>query len=59
MYCDLQKKNGVIPEPLASKAFSGKFMVRIPPDIHRKLAMEAQEAQVSLNRLVSAKLTQG
>ena len=51
------KSNGEIPpEPLASKHFSGKFMVRIPPDLHRKLAMEAQEEGISLNRLASDKL---
>ncbi len=45
-----------LPEPLALRHYSGKFMVRIPPDVHRKLAIEAAEAGVSLNRLVGAKL---
>jgi predicted HicB family RNase H-like nuclease len=36
---------------------SGKFMERIPPEIHRKLAIEAEEGGISLNRLVSAKLS--
>jgi predicted HicB family RNase H-like nuclease len=30
-------------------------MVRIPPDQHRRLTLEAAEAGVSLNRLASAK----
>ncbi|HBG07866.1 MAG: hypothetical protein A2075_16080 [Geobacteraceae bacterium GWC2_58_44] len=46
-----------IPEPIASKHFSGKFMVRVPPDVHRQLAIQAAEAGVSLNRLASAKLS--
>jgi predicted HicB family RNase H-like nuclease len=33
-------------------------MVRIPPEVHRHLAMQAAEAGVSLNRLASAKLSQ-
>ncbi len=45
-----------LPEPLALRHYSGKFMVRIPPDVHRKLAIEAAEAGVSLNRLAGAKL---
>ena len=45
-----------VPEPLAERNYSGEFRVRIPPALHRKLAMDAQEQQVSLNRLVSAKL---
>ena len=45
-----------IPEPLSEKEYSGKFQVRIPPELHRKLAIEAAEAKVSLNRYVSNKL---
>lgn len=44
------------PEPLASRKFSGKFMVRVPPDVHRDLTLQAVEAGVSLNRLASVKL---
>ncbi len=46
-----------IPEPLSNKKYSGKFSVRIPPEVHRDLAIQAAEAGVSLNRLISAKLT--
>ena len=53
---DMQNTHEPIPEPLASRAFSGKFMVRTPPDVHRRLAIEAAEAGVSLNRFVTAKL---
>ncbi|MFC1533022.1 type II toxin-antitoxin system HicB family antitoxin [Thermodesulfobacteriota bacterium] len=45
-----------IPEPLSNKKYSGKFSVRIPPDIHRELAIQAAESGISINRLVSAKL---
>ena len=36
-----------------------KFQVRVPPEVHRKLVIEAAESHVSLNRLVSAKLSRG
>jgi len=55
---DLEANGEIVPEPLAVKQFSGKFMVRIPPDLHRRLALEAAESGVSLNRLASAKLSQ-
>ena len=55
---DMRKRREHIPEPLAAKNYSGKFLVRVPPQIHRRLAMEAAEAGVSLNRLASAKLAQ-
>lgn len=53
---ELQESGETVPEPLASKKFSGHFMVRVPPELHRQLALEAAEAGVSLNRLASDKL---
>ena len=53
---DMQSQGEQIPEPLSQKHYSGKFMVRIPPEVHRKLDIAAHEAHVSLNRYVSAKL---
>lgn len=55
---DMTKSGEPVPEPLASRKFSGKFMVRVPPNVHRELAVEAAEAGVSLNRLAAAKLAQ-
>ena len=53
---DMQASGESVPEPLSTRKFSGKFMIRIPPDVHRELSIEAVEAGVSLNRLASAKL---
>ena len=44
------------PPPLADRAYSGKFLVRVPPETHRALVLRAAEEGVSLNRLVSARL---
>ena len=54
---DMKAEGEEIPQPLAEKQFSGKFVVRVPPDVHRNLAIEAAEAGVSLNRLASSKLS--
>ena len=54
---DMIQNKEPIPDPIATKHFSGKFMVRVPPDVHRQLAIQAAEASVSLNRLASAKLS--
>jgi len=54
---DMMGNSEKIPEPLATRKFSGKFMVRIPPEVHRHRATEAAEEHISLNRLISAKLT--
>ncbi|MCB6975134.1 MAG: toxin-antitoxin system HicB family antitoxin [Adlercreutzia equolifaciens] len=44
------------PTPLASRTYSGKFALRIPPEKHRELAIEAAEQHVSLNQLVVSRL---
>jgi len=53
---DLQSSGEPVPKPLADKHYSGEFRVRIPPTVHRQLALQAAEQGVSLNRLASAKL---
>ncbi len=53
---DLAANAEPVPEPIADRRYSGEFKVRIPPQQHRRLAIEAGEQGVSLNRLVSAKL---
>lgn len=53
---DLEANGEPIPEPLAEKRYSGEFRVRIPPELHRELALLAAEQGVSLNRLASARL---
>jgi predicted HicB family RNase H-like nuclease len=55
---DMDISGEPIPEPIAVKKYSGKFMVRVPPELHRRLALEAAESGISLNRLASAKLEQ-
>ena len=53
---DMKESGEEPPKALASRRFSGKFMVRVPPEVHKKLALEAAENGVSLNRLASFKL---
>ena len=55
---DMRKQGEEVPEPIARRNYSGKFMVRVPPQVHRKLAIQAAESGVSLNRLASSKLNQ-
>lgn len=54
---DMETNNEPIPEPICLHKYSGNFVVRVPPEVHRKLALEAAEEEVSINRLVSAKLS--
>jgi len=54
---DMQLNNEEIPEPIATKKFSGHFMVRVPPELHRELVRQATESGISLNRLASDRLS--
>ena len=54
---DMRGSDESPPVPLADRAYSGKFIVRVPPETHRELMLEAAEERVSLNRLVNARLS--
>lgn len=49
--------NDKIPEPIMEDAFSGKFVVRIPKSLHKKLSIEAAKEGVSLNQYAVYKLS--
>lgn len=55
---DMKANGETVPEPIACRSYSGKFVVRIPPEVHRKLAIEAAESGISLNRIAGSKLSQ-
>jgi predicted HicB family RNase H-like nuclease len=54
---DLKRNKETVPEAISARPYSGKFMVRVPPEVHRMLAITAAESGVSMNRLVSSKLS--
>ncbi|WP_144755361.1 type II toxin-antitoxin system HicB family antitoxin [Bartonella saheliensis] len=53
---DMQCNGEEIPIPLSHVKYTGKFQLRIPPELHRKLAIQAAENGISLNRYISSKL---
>jgi len=53
---DMKANKEPVPEPLATKRYSGKFMVRTTPDVHRQIAIRAAEENISINRYVCGKL---
>jgi predicted HicB family RNase H-like nuclease len=44
------------PEAIATKNFSGEFRLRLPKELHRKLAVEAERNRTSLNTYCVRKL---
>ena len=53
---DLAEQGAPIPVPLGKRSFSGKLNVRMPKDLHRRLALESETQGVSLNALINSKL---
>lgn len=53
----LMEKGAEVPVPFEDRRYSGHFMVRVPPEVHRRLSIEAAEQGVSLNRLIQARLS--
>ena len=47
-----------VPEPAGDRDYSGRFVVRIPRSLHRRLALTAQREGVSLNQQVVSRLAE-
>ncbi len=54
----IHNDGGELPEPLGGKKFSGKFIVRVEPALHRRLVAKALAAGESLNNFCAKKLAQ-
>lgn len=54
----LRKKEGrAMPPPDANKHYSGKFVVRIDPAVHERLALQAKARGKSLNAYIKQKIS--
>ena len=53
---DIEGSGEEPPVPLGMKAFSGRFALRMTPEQHRRLAMEAAEEHVSINQLLVSRI---
>ena len=51
-YLDFCAQRGEPPD----RPFSGRLMVRLPPDLHRQLFIQARRAGKSLNQLIAERL---
>ena len=55
---DMLTQGEIPPQPLAEKNFSGKLVLRMTSEQHRRLAISAIEEDVSLNRYLFARLAE-
>jgi predicted HicB family RNase H-like nuclease len=54
VFLDMCKEEGINPH----KQYSGKFNLRVPPELHAEIAAKAAAEGKSLNKLVTAMLDQ-
>ena len=53
---DLTSERAEIPVPLGRREYSGRLNLRMPRELHRRLAAESAAEGVSLNTLINTKL---
>ena len=54
---DEMKKDGDSPPvPLTKKVYSGEIRLRMPSEIHRRIAIEAAEQGTSINQLILSRI---
>ncbi|KGN32125.1 HicB [Knoellia sinensis KCTC 19936] len=54
---DMRAEGESVPDPLSERSFSGKFNLRVGETLHRRLALEAAEENVSINQLIVRRLS--
>ena len=59
-WIDIARREGApLPKPTAGKSYSGKFVLRVGPELHRLLAIDALRAGASLNSYCVRLLEEG
>jgi len=54
---ELKQSGEPVPQPIATQTFSGRLNLRVPPELHRKLTIEAANHGVPLNKYATDRLT--
>jgi len=53
---DMEKEKEEPPAPLGKKSYSGELRLRMPKEVHRRVALEAAEQGVSINQLLVSRI---
>lgn len=56
---DMMAEGEEVPKPWDERIFSGKFNLRLGPDLHKKVALDAAERHESINSFIVKQLAQG
>lgn len=52
----MKEENESIPEPFGIRSFQGTLTLRVPPDVHRNLAIRSSEEGVSINQYILSRV---
>ena len=52
--CDMKESGEAMPAPLSLRSYSGHISLRMTPEQHRFVAMQAAEQNVSINRYINS-----
>lgn len=52
----LKEEGREVPVPLSQRDFSGKFALRMTPEQHMRISLEAAEQGVSINQLLVSRI---
>ena len=52
----MQEDGEPIPEPFGTKQYKGNLTLRVPADMHRRLAIRAAEEGVSINQYILSRI---
>jgi predicted RNase H-like HicB family nuclease len=53
----MQEQNETVPEPFGLKKYKGNLTLRVPVEIHRKLAIRSAEEGISVNQYILSKIS--
>lgn len=53
---DMETSEEELPAPLGERRFSGKLSLRLTPEQHRRVALQAAQQNVSINRYIAARV---
>ncbi|MBN2653239.1 MAG: type II toxin-antitoxin system HicB family antitoxin [Spirochaetales bacterium] len=52
----MREENEPLPEPIGMKKFKGNLTLRIPPELHKQLAIKSAEEGISINKFILSRL---
>ncbi|QQO10359.1 type II toxin-antitoxin system HicB family antitoxin [Breznakiella homolactica] len=53
----MEEEKEEIPEPFGLKKYKGNLTLRIPSEVHRKLAIKSAEEGISVNQYILSKIS--